>query len=100
MRGARIVPVTLVLTQTISDQFAAAARQPLETAGVLLVRVVQDDVGGVKLLARSMHWVADDEYLVRSAVELRVASETYVKALAEAERSLEVGIWVHTHPNA
>jgi proteasome lid subunit RPN8/RPN11 len=100
MRGARIVPVTLVLTQTISDQFAAAARQPLETAGVLLVRVVQDDVGGVKLLARSMHWVADGEYLVRSAVELRVASETYVKALAEAERSLEVGIWVHTHPNA
>jgi proteasome lid subunit RPN8/RPN11 len=99
MRGARIVLVTLVLTQNVSDEFAAAATHPLETAGVLLARVATDDAGHLKLLARSMHWVADDEYVVRSAIELRVTSQTYIKALAEAEENSEVAIWVHTHPN-
>lgn len=91
--------VTLVLTQLISNEFAAAAKRPLETAGVLLARVVRDGSGNVKLLARSMHWIAEEHYLVRNAVELRVASEVYVKPLADAEKNSEIGIWVHTHPN-
>lgn len=91
--------VTLILTQAISDEFATAAKQPLETAGILLVRSVRDEVGNLKLLARSMHWISEDKYLERSAIELRVASETYVEALAEAERDSEIGIWVHTHPS-
>ena len=99
MRGVRIVQGTLVLTQSIFSEFVAAAKHPLETGGVLLARIVPDDAGNAKLLARSMHWIAEDDYGVRSATELRVASEVYVKALAEAEKNSEIGIWVHTHPN-
>jgi proteasome lid subunit RPN8/RPN11 len=93
------VRATLVLTQSISRQFIAAAKQPLETGGVLLARIMRDRAGNLKLLARSMHWIADKDYLVRSAMELRVASEVYVTALAEAEKNSEIAIWVHTHPN-
>ncbi|HZR77922.1 MAG TPA: ThiF family adenylyltransferase, partial [Chthoniobacterales bacterium] len=87
------------MPQSMFGEFADAARHPLETAGVLLARVVKDDAGSLKLLARSMHWVAEEAYLVRSPVELRVASETYVKDLSHAEKDKEVAIWVHTHPN-
>lgn len=91
--------ITLVLTSAIADEFAEAARHPVETAGVMLARAVEDAAGGVRLLARSMHWVADDAYLERSAIELRVAAQTYIKMLAQAENDGEVAIWVHTHPN-
>lgn len=101
MCGDSLVPVTLVLTQAISDQFAAAAKKPLETAGVLLARVVIADDGSLmKILGRSMHWVPESEYVERSAIELRVESETYLRPLAEAEKNSEVAIWVHTHPNS
>lgn len=93
------MPVTLVLTDEIADEFAAAAKHSAETAGVLLVRAVPDGTGGLRLLARSMHWVPDEAYLVRDALELRVPAEAYVKPLAHAEENGEVAIWVHTHSN-
>ncbi|HEY5378268.1 MAG TPA: ThiF family adenylyltransferase [Pseudolabrys sp.] len=91
--------VTLILPQSIATELAAAAREPLETGGVLLARAVDDGAGGLKVLARSMHWVAENNYITRSEVELRVASEVYIRSLAEAECNAEFGIWVHTHPN-
>src|ERR1043166_2313480 len=98
MCGAGLVSATLVLAEPIFEEFAAAARNALETAGVLLARVVEDDSGGIRLLARSMHWVADDEYHVRSGIELQVGAATYIKPLAQAEKNSEIAIWVHTHP--
>lgn len=98
MRGASLVPVTLVLTNAIFDDLTAAARLPVETGGILLARVVQDETGDLRLLSRSMHWVAEEEYVLRSEIEMRIAAETYIKPLAEAEKNSEVGIWVHTHP--
>ena len=69
-----------------------------ETACVLLARYVQAPEGGVRLLARELHWVPDDAYLVRDATALSIASHGYVPALAAAEADQSVPIWLHTHP--
>jgi molybdopterin/thiamine biosynthesis adenylyltransferase len=50
------------------------------------------------LLARELHWVADDQYLTRQDDELLITSGGYVPALGRAEDVGAMAIWVHTHP--
>ena len=90
--------VTLVLPQQIAGALLEAAAADVETAGVLLARHVKTPNGDVRLLAREMHWVPDDAYLVRDATALSIASHGYLPALAAAEADLSVPIWLHTHP--
>ena len=90
--------VTLVVPEKISTELAQAARASVETAGVLLCKSVETPNGDVRLLAREMHWVPDDAYLVRNARALSISSNGYVPALADAERDKSVPIWLHTHP--
>lgn len=89
---------TLVLPEEIYKDIAAATKVPVETAGVLLARRILDPNGNVRLLARSMHWIPENEYVVRTAVEMVVASSSYIRPLAEAEKNGEIAIWLHTHP--
>lgn len=89
--------VTLVISADIANQLKEAARNELETAGVLSIRVVKHG-SDVRLLARKMTWAVEESYLERKADALSMAPSAYIGALAEAETSGEACIWVHTHP--
>jgi molybdopterin/thiamine biosynthesis adenylyltransferase len=89
---------TLVLPDDIAADIDAAARQPLETAGVLVASCVDAPNGDLRLLGRKIFWVADDAYLERAADRLSIASQGYVGALSQAERLGALGLWFHTHP--
>ena len=52
----------------------------------------------MRLLARSLHWVPEAAYEVRTRREMVIRSEGYVPALACAERDGSIPLWVHTHP--
>jgi len=89
--------VTLVLPSFIATELVQAARESLETGGVLLAGVAQQGAH-LRLLARELHWVADDHYLTRHEDELLITSGGYVSALRRAEEIGAMAIWVHTHP--
>ena len=89
---------TLVLSPDVAREVDWAVRQPLETAGVLLARTVRTRSGELRLLGHAIRWVEDSAYLDRQDDRLAIASHGYVPALAEAERTGSVGLWVHTHP--
>ena len=90
--------VPLVLTTDLEAQIAAAAREPLETAGVLLANLVVAPNGDLRLLGHKVAWVQDGAYLTRERHQLLIASEGYVPALREAEAAGLLPIWLHTHP--
>jgi len=89
---------TLVIPQAICEEVTAAARNPLETAGVMLASLVTGAAGHVRLLVRRMRWIQDSAYQRREWNGLSIASEGYVPALAEAEQIQAVPLWFHTHP--
>lgn len=90
--------VTLVLPEHLADKLRAAVLEKVESAGVLLARVVHTPNGDLRLLGRAMHWIPGDAYLLREAEALSIASHGYVPALAAAEAEQCVPIWLHTHP--
>jgi molybdopterin/thiamine biosynthesis adenylyltransferase len=90
--------LTLVLPQDIAADLAAAARLPVETAGVLLASVVVTHEGDIRLLGRKMRWVSESSYIRRGSDHLSIASEGYVPFLGEAEALGAIALWVHTHP--
>ena len=90
--------VTLVLPELMAQELFEETSRRVESAGVLLARHVRAPSGHVRLLARAMHWVPDDAYLVRDSTSLSIASKGYVPALAAAEDDRSVPIWLHTHP--
>ena len=92
--------VTLVLPDQIAAELFEATVADMETACVLLVRHVETPGGDVRLLARELHWVPDEAYLLRNATALSIASHGYVPALAAAEADQSVPIWLHTHPGS
>jgi proteasome lid subunit RPN8/RPN11 len=89
---------TLVLTNELDSEIAAATRNPLETAGVLLAKLVVVPGGDIRLLGRKMVWVEDAAYVERHVDALTISSDGYISALGEAEMSGCVGLWFHTHP--
>jgi hypothetical protein len=88
---------TLVLPDPLADDIAIATHNPLESAGVLLARRVEDGQN-VRLLGRSMHWVPQSAYREQSRYHMLIGSEGYVRALGAAEADNAVPIWLHTHP--
>lgn len=89
---------TLVLPDTLTEPLVAAARLPVETGAVLLATLATAPDGDRRLLGRDIRWVPDGAYLKRETDQLLIASNGYVPALAEAERSGCIAIWTHTHP--
>ena len=90
--------VTLVMTGGLVDQIDAAARQPLETAGVLLATLVATPGDEIRLLATEVMWTPDGAYIERQTDRLGIASEGYVEALGRAAERGQVALWFHTHP--
>lgn len=88
---------TLVLTDSIFEELNAAARLPVETAGVLLASVVEGR-SALRLLGTRMLWVRDADYARRESDSLSIRSSGYVPALGDAERAHATAIWLHTHP--
>jgi hypothetical protein len=89
---------TLVLPQFIADEIEIAAREPLESAGVLVARLALPSATETRLLGLKMMWVPPASYLKRGNVSLSIGSEGYVPALSYAEAKGAVAIWLHTHP--
>lgn len=92
------VSVTLVMTSAIEAELREAALAEDESGAVLLARLVRTPTGSLRLLARSLHWVPGDSYLVREPLALRIKSDGFVPALGLAEVDGCVAIWLHTHP--
>ena len=90
--------VTLVMPTQIAEELREAVAREVESAGVLLAKLIETPCGNVRLLARAMHWVPDDAYLVRNAKTLSIASQGYIPALSAAESDNALPIWLHTHP--
>jgi len=88
---------SLVLSGALFEELTAAARLPVETAGVILASVVETR-SGLRLLGRRVIWVDDDSYARREVDSLSIRSSGYVPALGEAERTQATPIWFHTHP--
>ena len=93
-----MMTVTLVLPLQIADELLHAVANEIESAGVLLAKLVKTPAGDMRLLARAMHWVPDDAYQVRNSRTLSISSHGYIPALAAAEADEAVPIWLHTHP--
>ena len=91
--------VTLVLTDVLAAQIAHAAGHPLETAGVLLARLVDTPDGEIRLLAIEVLWVDESAYMDRQTDRLGIASHGYVPALGRAAEQRLVALWLHSHPS-
>lgn len=90
---------TLVVPAWIAEQITDAAREPRETAAVILAGLARTEAG-LRLLARDVQWVPEDAYRRRTSKSLSILSSGYVDALARAEQTQTVPIWLHTHPGA
>lgn len=89
---------TLVLPDSIALRLRAATALEVETAAVLLARVVPDAGGGLRLLATQLLEVPEGGYERREAQSLQISSTGYVPALQLASEAGAVPIWLHTHP--
>lgn len=92
--------ITLVLPDETLKDISANSLNPLETAGVILASIVEDNSGrgDIRLLAREIQWVPPQCYTIRETCEMTITSEGYVQALARAESIGAICLWVHTHP--
>ena len=89
---------SLVITQSLAEELRSVASLETETAGVMLARIVETSNGNDRLLAHAVRWVDEAAYERRDWNGLTIRPEGYVQALAEAEASELVCVWVHTHP--
>lgn len=90
--------ITLVVPQVMASEIEQIAQLPRETAGVMFVSVVEAPGGNVRLLARKMRWIPDNDYLRREWNGLTIPASGYVPFLGEAESAGATCVWVHTHP--
>lgn len=89
---------TLVLTDGPAQEITRAVAEPLETAGVLLVAVIEAPLGEIRLLGRQVAWVPPSAYLARHVDRLAIAPEGYLPALGRAAEQGLTPLWFHTHP--
>lgn len=90
--------ITLRAADGVHDELMKMAMSPVETAAVLLARLVPVDASKAVLLAAELIPVPDDAYEVRTDRSLQVTSDGYVHALKVARDRGVMALWVHTHP--
>jgi molybdopterin/thiamine biosynthesis adenylyltransferase len=88
---------TLVLTRAMAVRLRELATLDIETGAVLLARRAGDGAD-FRLLGFELHEVPEHAYERREAQQLLITSDGYVPALARAEATGCVPIWLHTHP--
>ena len=89
---------TLALTEETWKELVAALDEPRETAGFLLAGFARSATD-LTLLGRTLRWVPDEQYHVRTKKQLKIGSASFVPALAAAAKDKSVPLFVHTHPN-
>jgi molybdopterin/thiamine biosynthesis adenylyltransferase len=70
---------------------------PLETAGVLTARLINDDAG-MTLLVRDLHEATIDSYIERREDRLSLSSLGWVNAVRRTRDDASMAIFVHSHP--
>lgn len=88
---------SLVLTGEMAARLRELAALDIETGAVLLARRAGDGAD-LRLLGFELHEVPEHAYERREAQQLLITSDGYVPALARAEESGCIPIWLHTHP--
>jgi molybdopterin/thiamine biosynthesis adenylyltransferase len=88
---------TLVLTGEMAARLRELAVLDIETGAVLLARPAGDGAN-LRLLGFELHEVPEHAYERREAQQLLITSDGYVPALARADESGCIPIWLHTHP--
>jgi proteasome lid subunit RPN8/RPN11 len=91
------VRTTLALTEETWSEIVSALEEPRETAGFLLAAFARG-ADALTLLGRTLRWVAEEGYLVRTATRLTITSAGFVPSLAAAAKDKSVPVFVHTHP--
>jgi molybdopterin/thiamine biosynthesis adenylyltransferase len=92
------VTISVVTPQEILQDIARVSHDDLETAGVMLVNIMEAPGGDIRLLARKMLWADDHFYTLRGPDGMIIKPEGYIHALALAESIGAACLWVHTHP--
>jgi proteasome lid subunit RPN8/RPN11 len=90
--------VTVTMTDEIYGELMSMATEPLECAAVLLGHLVDTPDQSARVVVTAVRRVPDDAYRVRGERELEITSDGYMPALAEADATNALAIWVHTHP--
>ena len=89
---------TLVLPDWIASRLAELADLDTETGAVLLARPAVEQGTPRRLLATRLLEVPEADYVHRRSDSLLIRSGGYVSALALAEQTGAIPIWLHTHP--
>lgn len=89
--------VAFVLPPWIANDIDAAARQEVESAGVLLAGLARTD-DQLRLIGREVIWVPPGFYERQTHNSLRISSQGFVPALGRAEEIEATPIFFHIHP--
>jgi hypothetical protein len=88
---------TLAMTSATRRALAAALADPRESAAVLSCQLVRNDEE-LTLLARTLAWPSEDQYVTREAHGLELRSPGWVPPFRAAAASGDLALFVHTHP--
>lgn len=88
---------TLALTDRLWKELAETLEERRETAGFILAGSAADS-DDLSLFGRSVHWIAEDDYLEREPNMLTIGSEAIVAALKAAALDGSMAIFFHSHP--
>jgi hypothetical protein len=88
---------TLAMTRATHRELVASLADPRETAAVLTCQLVRDS-RDLTLLARTLTWPTDEQYLTRDAHELKLRSPGWLPAFRAAATAGDLALFVHTHP--
>jgi len=89
--------ITLAVDEATWTELRAWVQDPIERAGILSVRVI-DDADGTTLLARTLEAAPDESYLDRRSDGLALRSSGWVHAVRRAGTDGSAAMFVHTHP--
>ena len=89
--------VTLALPAPLREELVGALDTSHEVAGVLSAQLIESN-DELTVLGRHITWAADEHYLDRSAIGLRLGSAGWVPAFRRAAAAGDLALFVHTHP--
>ncbi len=89
---------TLAFRESTWNELTKWLDNPLETAGVLTARVVNDD-DGLTLLVRDLHEASIDSYIERRKDRLSLSSGGWITAVRGSRDDDAMSIFVHSHPD-
>ncbi len=89
--------VRAAIDERLWAELAAALLEPCESAGIIFAGTATEE-GRLTLCLNSIRWAPEETYELRAPRELRLSSEGFMPALAEAAAGGWQPIFFHTHP--